>query len=303
MFLVSGLSIILLQIAIADFFLLGGIAGLGLWVQNAQTWSFGTIGCIVFRGFDVLTSTASSYLIVTLGLHILATYNVEEKAAKRRDKRACEDDEIRSSRHSLVASSDSSTPPRTMDIDYRIVDNKIRVTTPCIFIWILAVSLSIPEFIFATVLQLRPEVNICTYTEPSHRINMHSMLAIFNVYLPVIILFILCILCIMKLKSKQITFDVDGNQLVSALKLTLYLTVTYFLLCLPRSILTTYFVYSMSLEEGIFPLYELIDSKNLVKWNLATCCVYLIAGLCRPLLCILLLPRLRQVFLFRVNNV
>ncbi|KAI5635747.1 7 transmembrane receptor (rhodopsin family) domain-containing protein [Phthorimaea operculella] len=306
--LTNGLFSILIQLAIADTLLLGTTAGPELWSLNSRTWQFGTTGCIAYQGLNVFTSTLSTYLLIAIALHTLTTIRLEEKAADRRKKRnsSDEEEEIRSSQHSLVANSDSSTPPRTMNVDYRMANTGIPVTMPTIFIWILAVSLSIPEYALATISHPGKNVSICTL-DSNHQSNVYSMLAVFNLFLPLFLISVASAFVIVKLKTKKKVLSgvLECSESVAALKLSLCLMCLHVLLCAPRNTLSAYRVYSSSVNgnESALDFAEQSDMVALINLTLSS--AYLTATLIRPLLSIMLLPQLRCLFRFdpRISNV
>ncbi|XP_045537436.1 uncharacterized protein LOC123721777 [Papilio machaon] len=296
----NGLFYILIQLAMADLLLLGTTIAPELWSYNAGTWQFGRSACIAYRGLNVFATTASLYLITTIALHSLATASLEEKEARKTSGKRDdldEDDEIRSSRHSLVTS-DTSTPPRTMNVDYRLTNTKIRIAPPVLFVWVLSASLSVPDFVLATTVHLDHNVVLCTLVDTSHRLNMHSLLAIFNLFLPIIIMSAAAILILIKLKSKKGHSQFD--ETFPALKLSLCLICTYVVLCAPRSIVTVYSLYSTSTVENEYAVEQ--PGYVLTLVNLVSVCLYLVANAVRPLLCIILLPKLRKVFFSGLRN-
>uniref|UniRef100_A0A2A4K705 G-protein coupled receptors family 1 profile domain-containing protein n=1 Tax=Heliothis virescens TaxID=7102 RepID=A0A2A4K705_HELVI len=291
----SGLLTIILQLAIADF-ILGASIGPELWSYNSRSWDFGSHGCVAYRGLNVFASTAATYLVATIALHSLATINIEEKAiAKRMKRNEDEDEEIRCSRHSLVTSSDSSTPPRTMNLDYRLSDRRISVTQPSVFVWVLAISLSVPEFVLASTVHLEKDAVLCTIVDTSQRLHMYSMLAMFNLFLPLIIMSTVAVLVIIKLKNEKILSRIEYFESIAALKLSLWLIVIYMVLCSPRSIVTAYNIYSKSLQGNETSLAHTADMTSV---NVAASSTYILVTLFRPLLSIMLLPRVRKSFSF-----
>lgn len=297
-FSISGLCSIIIQIAVADFLIIGTSALPELWYYNSRTWKFGYGACVAYRGLNVFASAASSYLIATITLHTIATVNVEEKSAERRLKRRdTEDEDLGSSHHSLVANSDSSTP-RTMNVDYRLMDTRVPVTPPSVFVWILSASLSVPEFALATTVHLNENVVLCTAVDAHHKLNMHSLLAAFNLFMPTIIMSIAATLVIIKLKSKNLP-DLDICDSTAALKLSLWMILEYGVLCAPRSIFAVYHVYSRSYTENevsSFEMEQLDDTTATAR--LALSGVYLSATLIRPLLYLIMLPKIRNMFSF-----
>lgn len=291
----SGLLTIILQLALADL-LLGASLGPELWSYNTRSWHFGDQGCVAYRGLNVFASTASSYLVATIALHSLATVNIEEKAIAKRIKRNehDEDEEIRSSRHSLVTSSDSSTP-RTMNLDYRLTDRRISVTQPSVFVWVLAISLSVPEFVLATTVHLDKDVVLCTIVDTSQRLHMYSILAVFNLFLPLIIMSIAGVLVIIKLRIKKIMSQIECFESIAALKLSLWLIVVYIVLCAPKSCVTAYNIYSKSMQGNETSLAQ---NNDMTTVNVVTSSTYIVSTLVRPLLSIILLPRVRKSFSF-----
>lgn len=276
--------------------ILGATVGPELWSYNGRSWPFGQPSCIAYRGLNVFASTVSSYLVATIALHSLATINVEERAAKRKKRNAQdEDEEIRSSRHSLVTSSDSSTPPRTMNLDYRLTDRRISVAQPSVFVWVLAISLSVPEYILATTVHQDGNIVLCTIVDNSQRLHMYSILTVLNLFLPLFIMSIAAVLVIIKLKIKKVLSQIECFESVAALKLSLWLIVIYIVLCTPRSFVSAYHIYSKSMlgsETSLAP------NNDMTIVNVATSSTFILSTLIRPLLSIALIPRVRKSFSF-----
>lgn len=276
--------------------ILGATVGPELWSYNARSWPFGQPSCIAYRGLNVFASTVSSYLVATIALHSLATINVEERAAKRKKRNAQdEDEEIRSSRHSLVTSSDSSTPPRTMNLDYRLTDRRISVAQPSVFVWVLAISLSVPEYILATTVHQDGNIILCTIVDNSQRLHMYSILTVLNLFLPLFIMSIAAVLVIIKLKIKKVLSQIECFESVAALKLSLWLIVIYIVLCTPRSFVSAYHIYSKSMlgsETSLAP------NNDMTIVNVATSSTFILSTLIRPLLSIAIIPRVRKSFSF-----
>lgn len=296
LFVFSGLLTIILQLAIADF-ILGATICPELWSLNARSWLFGDKSCIAYRGLNVFASTVSSYLVATIALHSLATVNFEEKALSKQYKRSeqDEDEEIRSSRHSLVASSDSSTPPRTMNLDYRLTGKRISVIQPTIFIWVLSISISVPEFVLATTVHVDHDLVQCTIVDTSQRLHMYSILAVLNLFLPVLVMMVAGVLVILKLRIRRMLSQIQCFESIAALKLSLWLIVMYIVLCMPRSIITAYNVYSKTMHGN---QTSFAQNDEMTSVNLATSSTYIVSTLVRPLLSIILLPCVRKSFSF-----
>ncbi|KAJ0182623.1 hypothetical protein K1T71_001992 [Dendrolimus kikuchii] len=301
----NGLFCIILQLAIADIFL--GIAvSLELWSSNARTWFFSDSGCVIYRGLHVFATTASSYFVATTALHTLATINLEEKALLRRTKRRNqdEDEEIKSSRHSLVTSSDSSTPPRTMNVDYRLTETRVSVNQPIIFVWILSMSLSIPEFVLANALHLDHGIILCTIVDSGKRLHMYSILALINLLLPSTIMLVAGFLVFLKTRSKKIISRIENSNIIGSLKLSLWLIIIYIILCAPRSFLSAYDIYSTSLKRDDLSFIKTTHQNDyFILMKVSLSCAYLVSVLLRPLLCIFLLPRVRKIFSYNASRV
>lgn len=280
--------------AVSDLILLATTIAPELWSINAKTWTFGNNGCVAYQGLNVFTSTASSYLIGTVTIHTLVTILLEDKIALKRSRRdRNEDEELKTSQHSLVANSDSSTPPRTMSVDYRLSDTRVPVTLPTIFVWILAASLSIPEFVLSSIVR-QGKTLLCTL-DSSHSLNVHTMLLVFNLFLPMFIMSTISVLIFLKLNSRKIPHSINASESLAVLKLALWFVLIYFLLCAPRSLMNAYHIYS-------FKEFTSMDANNLLENDITTLLriafssAYLLATLVRPILCIIILPQLRKVF-------
>ncbi|XP_037968368.2 uncharacterized protein LOC119692312 [Plutella xylostella] len=293
----NGLFSILIQLMVADVILLVAVISPEIWTFNSRTWSFGFAGCVVYKGTDVFASTASLYFIVTLALHCLATLDLETREELRRRKRSSdvEDEEVRSSRHSLVAPSDSSTP-RGLRVPSGAA-RRVAVRTPSACVWVLAASLSVPQLVMATT-RARDHATHCYVTDASHRLNIHTMLAVFNLIFPAFIFCVIIALAIAKLKAIKRLAVIDNEETVAAVKLSLYLIIVYVVMCAPRSVLTMLGVLASSQDD-----VPAAPSASMAVLSLAFTCVYLAALMLRPVLCILTLPRLRKIFTIGAKNV
>lgn len=296
LFLFSGLFSIILQLAITDIAVSASISP-EIWSYNMRNWMLGSSGCIAYRGLNVFATTASTYLVATLALHTLATSNLEEKELLRRNRRSDQDEgnELGSSRHSLVAGSDSSTPPRTMNLDYRVSVISISIMQPTLFVWILSLSLSVPDFALATTMLLDGTV-ICTIVDSSQRLHLYTILALLNLVLPVLLLCATFALVVNKLKSTSRTYQIDRCESIATLKLSLCLILVYFILSVPRSTLTACNIYftSFAVNETVYESVQYNYKSSSI--GLALSSAYLGSILVRPLFCIVLLPSIKRAF-------
>lgn len=186
-----------------------------------------------------------------------------------------------------------------MNLDYRLTDHRISVTQPSVFVWVLAISLSVPEFVLATTVHRDRDVVLCTIVDTSQRLHMYSILAVLNLFLPLIIMSIAGVLVIIKLKIKKILSQIECFESIAALKLSLWLIVVYIVLCTPRSMVAAYNIYSKSMQDNETSLAPIDDTTAV---NVATSSIYIVSTLIRPLLSITLLPRVRKSFSFGSYN-
>lgn len=278
-----------------------------IWTYHASNWIFGSGGCVAYRGLIVLATTVTSYLISTVALHTLATVNLEEKELMRTHRRNDneEDEEIRSSRHSLVAASDSSTPPRTMNFDYRESKTSIPIKQPTIFVWILSISLSVPDFALATTVELNQNALVCTIIDSSQRLHLYSVLALLNLTLPILLMCVVLMLVIEKLRSKK-RILLDQCESIAALKLSLWLIVMYLMMGVPRSALTAYNIYFTSIMMSDTFIVESIQQNNTPIMGMSFSCIYLATVLLRPIFSVLILPSVKRALSYghrNINNV
>lgn len=279
--------------AVSDLILLGTTIAPELWSINARTWTFGNSGCVAYQGLNVFTSTASSYLIGTVTLHTLVTVRLDDRVVLKSRRDRNEDEETKTSQRSLVANSDSSTPPRTMNVDYRHSDTRVPVTLPTVFIWILSASLSIPEFVLSLVLP-EGKTLLCTL-DSRHSFNVHAMLLVFNLFLPLCIMTMMSVHKFIKLNSRKIPHAIYDPESLAALKLALWFVAIYFLLCAPRSVMNAYHIYALK-ESSSMEVNNLIENDVTTMLRLIFSSAYLLATLARPFLCIIILPQLRNIF-------
>lgn len=226
------------------------------------------------------------------------TIRLEDRVALKSRHDGNEDEEMKTSQHSLVANSDSSTPPRTMNVDYRHSDTRVPVTIPTVFIWILSASLSIPEFVLSLILR-QGKTLLCTL-DSSHSLNVHAMLLVFNLFLPLFIMTTMSVPIFIKLNSRKIPQAINAPESSAALKLALWFVSIYVLFCAPRSVMNAYHIYSMkepSMEEN-----NLFENDITTLLRLVFSSTYLLATLIRPFLCIIILPELRKIFSIKSIN-
>ncbi|CAK1544621.1 unnamed protein product [Leptosia nina] len=294
----NGVCSLIAQLAVADLMVLFTTVGFELWTTNEQTWVFGRGTCIAYRGLSVFATTASIYLVATIAFHTLATINLEKNLVTRRIRNTIvSEDELRSSRHSLVTKSDSSTPPRTMNVHYRFSD-KVPITPPSLFIWFLSASLSIPEFAMATTVRKDHNATLCTLTDSSHKLSIRLMLALFNFVLPTLIMTAAGVLVAYTIRSKSLR-NIDFEESLSALRLSISFIIVYFIMCSPSSLLYVYRIYTTYKIDG--EKNDLNEERIFLHINLIFSSLYLTSTLLRPLLCIFLLPKIKIKF-FGLRN-
>lgn len=255
---------------------------------------------MIYRGLNVFASTASSYIVVTIALHTLALIHLEEKYFSYRNKRN-EDEEIRTSRHSLVTSSDSSTPLRTMNLDYRFNEIKIPVTQPIAFVWILSISLSVPEFVLAFIIHSDHGILLCGVMDTNHKMHLYPILALLNMILPGMVIIMSGVLVIVKLNSKKT--HQDNSELSASLKLSLLLIIVFIVLCVPHSLLDGYNYYSSLMNSNKTSWLEIAHHNDvLALLSVVLSGTYIASTLVRPILCAAFLPSLRKTFYFHTND-
>lgn len=216
--------------------------------MNHRHWILSPEWCSVYMGIESFTSTATIYLIIALNLHTISTYNLAIKTIQREEK--LNDDQQRHiSIYSQQAPNDvvpddnyevaiSLTQPRSLTIDYSQRKNSISVLLPVLFIWFLAASISIPLFVFGSVLPNEQAANICGIVNfnAENNLLMKLLVLILRIIIPIMCLLLtsVCVICKLYFSKSRIRPCGLEENVHKILKLTICISVTFVLFSMQR---------------------------------------------------------------------
>lgn len=256
----------LLQVIIVDLLSLIEVKWEFFYI-NHRSWLDPIEWCPVYLGIDALTGTAQVFFIVALNFHTISTHNLACKAIQRKrekllnfETQALEEnyychefDESGSTHNHSVASvrdvMQQITPDfcrsshhRSIIIDYSKPKSHISVLLPIIVIWLLALSMSVPLFLFGRII---PTVNsnerMCglVVMNNSNSFLLQILLIKMRIVMPTLCLILSTIHVVLKLwmakrKTSNMIINVIDEDSIETLKLALSLAITYILCSMQR---------------------------------------------------------------------
>lgn len=215
-----------------------GIATIELLYMNNRKWIFHTALCPLYLGLESITSTASVYFIIAVNLHAISTFNLAAKSRNNKQKLQS----YRNSSDSYALENDNyelamNTQQRSLTIDYSKRKDRIAVMCPILFIWVLAVSVSIPLFTFGVLLPNTKSAIICGMENFNDGTNILLQLLVLFIRIIIPSLFLMITLIYVGytyLTSKSKRIHQNKKDVKAALKLGIILSIVYMLFCTQR---------------------------------------------------------------------
>uniref|UniRef100_A0A182NNU1 G-protein coupled receptors family 1 profile domain-containing protein n=1 Tax=Anopheles dirus TaxID=7168 RepID=A0A182NNU1_9DIPT len=236
----SGALLFVLQIAVVDVLTLRT----SIWELHYhlnRTWAYPTAHCTLYSGLESFCCVATVYFIIGLNFHSIASYNLAVELAK--NALTTSDAEMAAEsltdENSYEVATDTISQKRSLTIDYRYKRRRISVLFPILLVWFIAVSESVPLFLYAdTVTVPVPEgdteqhaKHYCTVlvnTLANHSIVRFMVISI-RIILPTAALLITLTQTVVKFyRGKNFTQpdEIDEN-VAFALKLSIFLSLSY----------------------------------------------------------------------------
>jgi hypothetical protein len=294
----NGILSLILQISLVD---MGScyVAVNEILTLNQRTWYFSTDFCPFFKGMEVLVNTLIVYLLICFNFHVISLWNLHEMEIKKNNKNpltscnSSRDD----SNECLVAKQDNTN--RLVTIDYRKRKDDISIVFPTIFIWIVSLSLSIPNFTLSSTLKLKENCTLCAVIDIYYGQVLQYSLLIFKIVLPVLLLFLTLIVLTVKLSqtSKSDIENVLTKRMCEIRKLLIFgitLTTLYFLTSFQRQFFHFIHIISHSFDKNNINNFKMPPLYNnyLNKSNITYLAMLHYSGsTLRGLLCLLILPK------------
>lgn len=223
-----------------------GIVKFELFYMAYRLWRDQPELCPLYLGIESFTNTAIVFFIVALNLHTVSTYNLARKTIEKYStpngtKLIGDDNHVPADVY-VENGNDSSyeaiIPSRSITIDYSKPKNRVSVTLPVLFTWFVAISMSIPLFIYGNVLPSPENPKICGLVQfnRSNSLILQILLMKMRIILPTLFLlfstiYVMCKFFAARQKIRPCGLEED---VIVILKLALSLSLTYILFSMQR---------------------------------------------------------------------
>nr|XP_022904621.1 uncharacterized protein LOC111416759 [Onthophagus taurus] len=276
---------------------------------HSETWIFPSNFCPPFLGGEILINSLSIYLIICLNFHVISIWNLHfhEASQGKNPLTSCNGDD---SNECLVKKNETPTTSRNLTIDYRRKKTDVSIIFPCLLIWSVCLSLSVPQYTLATTLKVKLDgfnVTLCTVINTQYGDLLQHLLLSFKAIIPLGLLTLSFLLLIFKLyKSKTASSLSNAKNVLSTQRLIILcimLTLTCFLTFLPRNV--PYVMHTLAKNKTINDV-ESFKIPPLHNFYISEYEAILLAMLhyssvpLRTLVCMVFLPTLSKFFQRRI---
>ncbi|XP_053693970.1 uncharacterized protein LOC128741891 [Sabethes cyaneus] len=236
----SGALYFVLQIAILDICSLL-ISIWELFYIVHQRWIFESEHCTFYIGFESFTNIAIVYFIIGLNFHSISTYNLAQQMST-----ACDDltssyhDNSESNSDYMIAeennyevATENIIQKRSLTIDYRHRKTNISVLWPVMLIWFIAMSESLPLFLFSDVTSASANegVRFCTIliNDRTNHYIIQWLIIVIRIAIPTVTLLVTTVIIIFKFyQGRSFTQPTEIDENVAfILKVAIFLSLTY----------------------------------------------------------------------------
>lgn len=276
----NGTLYFLMQLSFCDIAMIF-ICVIELVYMNNQKWTFYPDLCPIYLGFESFTGTATIYFLATINLHGITTHNLAVKTLHRRDRiyeeSRCNETDDDDDNYEVAINAQK----RSLTIDYSHRKSNVSVILPVLFIWFLAASISIPFFIFGSVLPSERNPKSCGILNIDRQNGMLMQISVLLIRIVIPTLFLgvtLCFaiqkLCFAGRKLKPCGLDENANEI---LRLAITLSITYALFSMQKLYGSLLFEV-MVMPSPIHHKYPTIDKTI----GIALCMVHYVLPCLRP---------------------
>lgn len=237
-------------------------------------WIFGDDLCGIMSGLLNFSSTAITYVLLTMNLHAISTANLACKALKIIQSEEEKSNFINEEVESTSDTYDKLEQKRTLTIDYSGPKWKTSINAlfPTLIIWILSLSISLPTIMFSA-LNREFDENYCIVLKSSFG-GAEIFTTFVKVVLPMLV-FVPAIFIL--LRKRTILKNVEEHYIdenpIETIEVTLTITLAFLVLQIPK---ITFDIVST--------LTEIEHNKILYYSSCAFCIMYYFAILVRPIL-------------------
>lgn len=234
---------------------------------NYEDWIFHQKLCSYYLGLNFIAKTASTYFVIAIGMHAISTYNLIIKLQTKKKKNSIENDD-KDNRYETTI----NNKLRLLIIDYSKKKTNVAVFLPILLIWFLAVSISIPLFVFGEVFYNKEDQRkFCGINNVNQYNNliMESFLIIIKIIIPILCLTMIMLSIGFKLYHiKNLTLHQRKSQenLSFILKLSFVLIMSHIIFTMQ------YFCGSLFLNINynelsfvlFFKIVDNVESRNII---------------------------------------
>ncbi|XP_055639408.1 uncharacterized protein LOC129777259 [Toxorhynchites rutilus septentrionalis] len=234
----SGALYFVLQIAILDIFTLL-VSIWELFYIIHQQWIFETEHCTFYIGFESFTNIAVVYFVIGLNCHSISTYNLAQQistAIEEDMSGSCHDSEnnfdyLAAEENNYEVATENIIQKRSLTIDYRHRKTSISVMWPVLLVWFIAMSESLPLFLFSDVISTDEDVKFCTVliNDRTNHYIFQWLVIFIRIVVPTVTLAVTTGMTIFKFyQGRRFTQpnEVDEN-VAFILKVAIFLSLTY----------------------------------------------------------------------------
>ncbi|XP_052867500.1 uncharacterized protein LOC128273548 [Anopheles cruzii] len=280
----GGAFYFLLQIAIVDVVTLL-VSNWELHYRSGRSWTLPATHCTLFGGLESFTSVAIVYFIVALNFHSIATYNLAVDIAMVTPEPESVAESLADENSYEVAMADTVSQKRSLTIDYRYRKTRISALLPILLVWFIAVSESLPVFLFSDVVAGtaavggEPETWSCTVLMHTGSNHVNLLVIGTRIIIPTVALALTSVLLVVKFyngKNFPQPDEFDEN-VAFALKVSMFQSGSFVVFGLQR--LYGSLLLEILSEPHIVPRYPLFNSTV----GLVLTVSYYLGSLIRPL--------------------
>ncbi|XP_055551038.1 uncharacterized protein LOC129733293 isoform X2 [Wyeomyia smithii] len=207
-----------------------------------QRWIFDLEHCTFYIGFESFTNIAIVYFIIGLNFHSISTYNLAQQIST-----TCEDltssyqessessesnsDYMITEEHNYEVATENIIHKRSLTIDYRHRKTNISVLLPVMLIWFIAMSESLPLFLFSDVTSANEDSRFCTIliNDRTNHYIIQWLIIVIRIAIPTVTLLVTTVMIIYKFyQGRRFVQPNEIDENVSfILKVAIFLSLTY----------------------------------------------------------------------------
>ncbi|XP_058819522.1 uncharacterized protein LOC131682210 isoform X2 [Topomyia yanbarensis] len=210
-----------------------------------QQWIFESEHCTFYIGFESFTNIAIVYFIIGLNFHSISTYNLAQQISTIDEQLACpyqdsesNSDYMTTEENNYEVATENIIQKRSLTIDYRHRKTNVSVMWPVLLIWFIAMSESLPLFLFSDVVSTDEDVKFCTVliNDRTNHYIIQWLVILIRIAVPTIALAVTIAMTVFKFYQGRRFLQpsaIDEN-VAFILKVAIFLSITYAIFSMQR---------------------------------------------------------------------